>query len=1232
MATPDSRFSQRHLIGLLLVLVVSVGLIPLFYRSWKAPASTKTPTVLLAVASAPSPVVAATPIAKPSSLCDRPDLTEAQVATYRNISPAALEEFKNEHNLSNAAICKMSEEILREEISWAGTPEADGPAEAQALRLLQQQDENGFIPTNGLQKAADQMALMRAAQGQQPPPQADIASSQWEWLGPGNIGGRIRSIVIHPTDPQRMWVGGVAGGIWYSSNGGTTWQPVNDFMANLAVSTMVIDPSNPSSMYAGTGEGFYNADGIRGAGVFKSSDGGVTWTQLAETATTNWLYVNRLAISPDGSTILAATRSGVWRSVNGGTTWTVTNNASDTADIDFHPTNNSLAIAGGISGDTKYSTDGGITWNTATDIPANGRVELGYARSNPLIVYASINQNSGEIWQSTNGGQSYTLRSTGTNYLASQGWYDNALWVDPTNSNFLIVGGIDLWKSSNGGTSLTQISTWYNAPNSAHADNQIIVSSPQFNGTSNTTVFFGNDGGMYTTSNVYTVGNNLPDATNGWQELNNNLGITQFYGAAGNPTSGKIVGGTQDNGSLRYTGATETWNTVFGGDGGFSAADPTNPNYVYGEYVYANIHRSNNSGTTGSGEYISGNYYNGAGSAWKPVPYKITDAQNSCALFIAPFILDPNDPNRMLVGGCSLWRTNDVRTVNTPTTGPSWAAISNPNAGPAISAIAVAPGNSNIIWVGYENGLVYMTNNGTAAAPTWSQVDLNGVGLPNRYVTRLTIDRLDSAIVYATFGGFSAGNVWRTSNSGTSWSNISGNGQTALPSVPVRSLVINPTNANWLYIGTEVGVFTSEDGGSTWKLPQDGPSNVSVDELFWMNDTLVAATHGRGLFRTTLGSSLQNTGFHWRELSGNANGAIDPGETIGITVDLRNQGNQAATNVSGALAVTAGSATIQVGASTYANIPTRATQSNATEYTVLVDPNQPCGGKLSFSHTASYGGNKTLVSDHTLATGTTASVNYAYTGPNIPIIDNTVVDLPLTIDSTVPNASVVVHLNLNHTFDGDLIISLVSPNGTVIVLSNANGGDGDDYTDTIFDDQAATAITAGSPPFTGRFQPQNALAGLKSESKSGIWKLRVEDTAGNDIGNVLGWSLDLQTQNCSATTTISPPSLDFGTQSLGSTGAIQLVTLQNISGSAATISTIALTGDFRRSGGTCPSSFPGTLAAGTSCTIGVVFSPSANGSHTGSLSITSNAISSPQTIALSGTGQNVNIFLPLVIW
>ncbi|MBK8823990.1 MAG: hypothetical protein IPN58_15695 [Anaerolineales bacterium] len=226
-------------------------------------------------------------------------------------------------------------------------PMADRPYEALAWRNLSLMDENGFIPADGLINANQQIKAMRAQQ--EAASKKAITSHGWTWLGPGNIGGRVRSVIIHPTNTNIMWAGSVTGGIWKTTNGGASWAIMDDFMTNMAVSTMVIDPTNPEVLYAGTGEtGYYSDYGPpRGAGVFKTTNGGTTWTQLASTNTPDWYYVNRLAINPANPLILlAATDSGTWKSIDGGISWVqAVTGSTYPGDVDFNPVDDTKAVS-----------------------------------------------------------------------------------------------------------------------------------------------------------------------------------------------------------------------------------------------------------------------------------------------------------------------------------------------------------------------------------------------------------------------------------------------------------------------------------------------------------------------------------------------------------------------------------------------------------------------------------------------------------------------------------------------------------------------------------------------------------------------------------------------------------------------------------------------------------------------------------------------------------------------
>lgn len=770
-----------------------------------------------------------------SALLPRNALSDEAVAAYWNLDVTTVQRLHEERSLQNEHLVDIPEAKLRRALWRLENPKTAFPDKAHEWRALRLRDERGRIAPDGLIRAIQQREalLQRQPRGGRvaglptgPGGRLDVESAHhragvsptgWTWIGPGNIGGRTRALVIHPTNQNLLYAATVGGGIWRTTNGGASWSALTGFSANLASCTLVMHPSNPSILFAGTGEGFFNLDAIRGAGIFRSSDGGNTWTQLASTNNGNFHYVNRIAISPNGNTILAATNTSLYRSTDGGNSWTVPSGGVNVRmlDCDFHPTDSNRCICSTSGARVWFSTDGGASWTAATGLNSNTdgfdlRTEVCYARANPNIVYASVDRSNGTIYRSTDGGASFTQRGDHS-YLGSQGWYDNIIWAgDPTTADRVIVGGIDLFRSTDGGTTLTQISVWSMAPASAHADHHDICTPPAYNGTSNQTLYFANDGGVYRGSNIW--------GSVSWQELNNNLGCTQFYGGSAN-SLGVVYGGTQDNGTLRFTGNTEGWNSPFGGDGGWCASDPTDPNYHYGEYIYLQIHRSTNGGISAS--YI----YSG-----------ISDA-GSEANFIAPFILDPSNPNRMLAGGRSLWRSNNVKATT-----PTWTAIKPPGSS-YISAICVSPLNSNLVWVGHNNGDLYYSTNGTSATPTWTKMD--GTSLPDRYLERIAVNPQDDNIVYVSFGGFTSGNLWKTTNAGATWTNISG----SLPAAPINGLAIHPTNSNWVYVGTEVGVFASEDGGTSWSPTNEGPVNVAVDELFFTGNKLTAVTHGRGMYQ-----------------------------------------------------------------------------------------------------------------------------------------------------------------------------------------------------------------------------------------------------------------------------------------------------------------------------------------------------------------------------------------------
>jgi len=707
--------------------------------------------------------------------------------------------------------------------------ETGGPGEAMRWRRLALVDEHGKIPPDAMTRAIAQKKKLASTH------HSFLQGDNWVPQGPNDFSGRSCCLVIDPNNPLTIWEGSAGGGIWKSLDGGTSWTAVGDGLPSLAVNTLVLDPNDQKTLYAGTGEGYFNYDAIGGGGVYKSTDGGITWTQLPGTVAWGWSHINRIAVAPGDSNLILVCQQygGIFRSTDGGNTFSNPMWAQSGHAIAFCPTNTNRVI--GTIQDYDYtnnvwyaatvvSNDAGITWTKSTG-PLNELVGFSRIETCPVVtdqntVYASASD--GNIYKSIDGGQSYVEVTTSGNSGAD--WYGNAIWVDPTNPNRIVVGGVSVYESTDGGQTLNQVGAGYIQTDEPHPDIHYFLASPGYDGVTNKVLYVCTDGGLYEASDITTA-----NVDSGWLRRDQGATTSQYYSVAGDGPSGLVIGGLQDNGTQANAIGNPQANYIFGGDGGFVAIDPTNAQTMYGEYVDLELFRQNG-GVNGYAQWI----YSG-----------IADAGNN-ANFISPFILDPNQSQTLLAGGASLWRS-----TNAGASPPSWSAIRGPGTS-LISAIAVAKGNSDIIWVGQNDGFVVMTTNGTSANPTWTTISdtTSSAPLPARYVTRILIDPNQSNVVYITFGGFSSDNIWKSTNSGATWSPITGTGSAVLPQVPIRAIARRPGAPNVLYVGTEIGIFSTDDGGQTWTTSSDMPANVCVDELAYMNNsnTLLAGTHGRGIW------------------------------------------------------------------------------------------------------------------------------------------------------------------------------------------------------------------------------------------------------------------------------------------------------------------------------------------------------------------------------------------------
>lgn len=704
----------------------------------------------------------------------------------------------------------------------------DQPDKAMLWYYQQRAYPNNQIPANWRDEAVKHINSNNISLTNSP------NALNWSQLGPGNIGGRIRAIAVHPTDPNTVYFGAVAGGVWKTTNGGTSWASLNDYMANIAVCALVIDPANPNIIYAGTGEGFFNLDAIRGAGIFKSTDAGASWNQLASTNNADYYYVNDLDYDAVNGVLYAATRKGLYSSANGGSSFTT--KIYDTGGDDIHFTDIEIAYtspttiyaAYGLFSQSEIwrSSDGGASFQANINVTGAGRIEMAVSKSNPSYVYASFmdlsTNGTGLFGYSTNAGANWFSATvpgpslTATTYTGGQAWYDNIVSVDPANHNNVYAGGVDNFKSTDAGSSWNQKTNWYSGTSFqyVHADQHAMAWAP----SNSNIVYLGNDGGIWKSTNK---GEN-------WTSLNNNLYITQFYYGATNPTGTVYAGGTQDNGTLRSTGSS-TWSEILGGDGGATEIDFNNTNIIYMEYVNLAFFKSTNGGASFEKKM------NGIPAG--PNPY---DGTTDRTQFISPFSMDPNNSSTIVAGTYRIWRTTNGAD--------NWSAISGDLTGDAsstVSTVIVAKGNSNVIYAGCSNGVVQVTTNG---GTNWT---LRDAGLPNLSVTRIASDPTNPAIAYVTFSGYtSSSKIYKTTNYGANWTNVSGN----LPNIPTNCVVVNPTNSNNLFVGTDLGIFSTTDGGSSWVQDVNGMANVPVLDLDYRasDNKLFAATHGRSMFVTSV--------------------------------------------------------------------------------------------------------------------------------------------------------------------------------------------------------------------------------------------------------------------------------------------------------------------------------------------------------------------------------------------
>ncbi|MDO8550355.1 MAG: T9SS type A sorting domain-containing protein [Ignavibacteria bacterium] len=660
---------------------------------------------------------------------------------------------------------------------------------------------NDFIPENAYLNAIRQRDAQRITNG-------IVENITWVSLGPtpgsypdyGNISSRIVTGTYHPTNSNIIYIGPANGGVWKSIDGGVNWQPLTDTQPSLAMGAIVLDPADPNIIYAGTGEATYSIASYYGVGVLKSTDGGTNWIHI-----TNGLpqrtYISRLTVRPGNNNQLLAALgiNGLYRSTDAGISWSQLI-AGRCDDVLFSLTGDTAFAVGSGIGGLRRSTDGGAAFSAfGTGLSSGTRTHFDYCRSNPSVMYAAVYSGSSvSAYKSTNYGANWSFLTSSLD--GGQAWYDLHCKVNPWNPDQVYIGTIDVYRTTNGAAPFTNITNGYTGGN-VHVDQHNLFFHP----TDQNTFIVTNDGGIWRTTN------------NGasFVNLNQNLTLTQFYRIAASPFDpGRILGGTQDNGT-QQTFSTLNWAAAFGGDGGEVCFNPFDSNFILGETQNGGLRRTTNSGTSWSSAT------SGIGSE------NVT--------WVAPIIAHPNNSGEFFVARQRVYRTTN--------NGSNWTAISgNVNGSSAVRELAISKSNPTIMYATSSSQVFKSTDGGA----TWINVTS---GLPARTITSVYVHPTNSNAVFLTFSGFGTNKVYKTTNGGTSWVSIHGN----LPDSPVNDIFIynyDAQNPNTYFAATDVGVFLTQDDGTTWTEIADGLPNTVIMHLDYSpsNQMLRAGTHGRGVY------------------------------------------------------------------------------------------------------------------------------------------------------------------------------------------------------------------------------------------------------------------------------------------------------------------------------------------------------------------------------------------------
>ncbi len=662
------------------------------------------------------------------------------------------------------------------------------------------------------------------------------STKQWTLLGPETKPekvydvrqqglGRVNVIRFHPDNPNIIWAGAASGGVWRSKDGGSSWEtfPFTQFLS-LGVSDIAISPSDPNIVYVATGD----ASGTLGTGnsfysigIIKTTDAGATWnlTNMSYYLS-NGKVTSRLILSPHNPDIvIAATSEGIYKTTDGGTTWNLkrTGNFRDMI-CSISDYNIVSASVFSRSGSTSLfrSSDFGDSWEQVHDIPGASRVVFAVTPVKPNRVYALCSRNMYSSYHSLiiseDNGINYEEYSnyeiennllgwylgTGSDNNTGQADYDLCLAVSPTDSRVLYIGGINVWKSIDEGSTWTMVAHWNGAYDKPfiHADQHC------FEWLDESTLFVGNDGGIYLTGN----------GGKSWNFKSNGMSITQYYRFGVSQTEPYLIyAGCQDNGSNRLNDG--KWEHVYSADGMEAAVDPTNTDRVYVSFQYGQLLRSSNGGKNFTSMINS-------------------TKTNENGGWVTPYLISSTSPNVIYAGYKNVWKSTDY--------GVNWNKISNFSSNRTIVALALSEANPNIIYAANYSNLIVSKDGGE----TWTTI-LNS----SQAITYIEAHPTNENIVWVTLSGYSSGNKVMEYD-GSEWNNISGN----LPNVPINCIAYQKESPDRIYVGTDIGVFYTDYSSKIWEQFGAGLPNVIVNELeiHYGIKKIRAATYGRGIWEADI--------------------------------------------------------------------------------------------------------------------------------------------------------------------------------------------------------------------------------------------------------------------------------------------------------------------------------------------------------------------------------------------